>query len=81
VPFLGHALDAIRAGEMTRAMIIGKGSLFLGRLTNLADGASFIVEKPETRETDKTQAASLTRDDVKSAILEALSDLAASLRK
>ena len=27
-------------------MIIGKGSLFLGRLTNLADGASFIMEGP-----------------------------------
>ena len=39
VPFIGHAVDAINAGKMTRAMIIGKGSLFLGRLTNLADGA------------------------------------------
>ena len=25
-------------------MIIGKGSLFLARLTNLSDGASFIIE-------------------------------------
>ena len=26
-------------------MIIGKGSLFLGRLTNLFDGTSFIIQK------------------------------------
>ena len=35
VPFMGFAREAILKGEMTRAMIIGKGSLFLGRMTNL----------------------------------------------
>ncbi len=29
---------------MSRAMIIGKGSLFLGRMTNLFDGISFLME-------------------------------------
>ena len=46
VPYIGHALEALKAGTIKRAMIIGKGSLFLGRLTNLADGASFIMEGP-----------------------------------
>jgi betaine reductase len=81
VPFLGHAVDAIRAGEMTRAMIIGKGSLFLGRLTNLADGLSFIIEKPSALRMDERPDSSLTREDVKDAILDALSDLAVYLRK
>jgi hypothetical protein len=45
VPFIGHARDMIRQGKIKRAMIIGKGSLFLGRLTSLFDGVSFIIEE------------------------------------
>jgi betaine reductase len=44
IPFLGHALDRISAGEMQRAMFIAKGSLFLGRMTQMSDGVSIIVE-------------------------------------
>jgi hypothetical protein len=51
VPFLGHAVDAIAGGSMQRAMIIGKGSLFLARLTNLSDGASFLVEAASSKPT------------------------------
>jgi hypothetical protein len=29
-------------------MVVAKGSLFLGRMTQLADGMSFILEKPES---------------------------------
>lgn len=74
VPFLGHAVDAIKAGDMTRSMIIGKGSLFLGRITNLADGASFMVEKAE-----KT-AGPVSKADVEEVILEVLADLAKNLK-
>lgn len=45
VPFIGHALEMILSEKISRAMIIGKGSLFLGRMTNLFDGVSFIIEK------------------------------------
>lgn len=45
VPFIGWARERILEGSMKRAMIIGKGSLFLGRMTNLFDGISFIMEK------------------------------------
>jgi len=45
VPFLGHCIDFMEAGKLNRVMIVGKGSLFLGRLTNLFDGVSFILEK------------------------------------
>ncbi len=79
VPYLGHAVDAIREGAIRRAMIIGKGSLFLARLTNLADGASFIVEAPSGAEA--APAAGVTKDEVKAYLLEALSELADSLQK
>lgn len=44
VPYLPWARDAMLAGRMRRALFLGKGSLFLGRMTNLADGASLLVE-------------------------------------
>lgn len=44
VPYLGHAHAAMRRGELHRAMIVAKGSLFLGRMTQLVDGVSFVVE-------------------------------------
>jgi glycine/sarcosine/betaine reductase complex component C subunit beta len=76
VPYLGHAVDAIASGAMKRAMIIGKGSLFLARMTNLSDGASFFVEASSGE-----PAGSLTRDEVKNVLLDALADLANSLKK
>ena len=45
VPVIGPVRDAIMAGEIRRAMIIGKGSLFLGRMTNLFDGVSVLLER------------------------------------
>jgi glycine/sarcosine/betaine reductase complex component C subunit beta len=77
VPFMGHAADAINAGKMTRAMIIGKGSLFLGRLTNLADGASFLIEKPQPKQAEAT----VSKEEIRELILESLGELAASLKK
>jgi betaine reductase len=44
VCYLGHAVRAMRAGRMKRALFMAKGSLFLGRMTEAADGVSFIVE-------------------------------------
>jgi betaine reductase len=76
VPFMGHASEAIKKGEMNRAMIIGKGSLFLGRLTNLADGASLMLEKPG----QGGAAQAVDKADVEGVILEVLGDLAAKLR-
>lgn len=45
IPFLGHAIDAIKQGKMTNAMFVARGSLFLGRMTQLSDGLSFLLEK------------------------------------
>lgn len=45
IPFLAHAIDGIMAGNMERAMFLAKGSLFLGRMTHMSDGMSFILER------------------------------------
>ena len=45
IVYLGHALDALRNNEIRNALFISKGSLFLGRMTQLSDGCSFLVEK------------------------------------
>ena len=44
VPYLGPLMDDCKSGKVQKAMIIGKGSLFLGRMTNLFDGVSFVVQ-------------------------------------
>jgi hypothetical protein len=44
VPWLPHALRALRAGELESTMLLAKGSLFLGRMTELADGLSVMIE-------------------------------------
>lgn len=77
VPYLGHARDDIKAGKINRAMIIGKGSLFLGRLTNLADGASFLVEAASPA----GAGAGVNKEEVRELLLDALQDLASSLEK
>jgi betaine reductase len=45
VPFLGHARQRLLSGEIERSMFVAKGSLFLGRMTNLSDGMSFVLER------------------------------------
>ena len=45
VPYLGHARRGLTAGRLTRTMFAGKGSLFLGRMTQLPDGLSLILER------------------------------------
>jgi glycine/sarcosine/betaine reductase complex component C subunit beta len=48
LPYLAHAREAMRAGTMQRAMFVAKGSLFLGKMTNMADGMSVLVESRES---------------------------------
>jgi len=50
IPFLGHARDMIMKGEIKNSMFVGKGSLFLGKMTNLSDGMSFLIQQNDRRE-------------------------------
>jgi hypothetical protein len=44
VPWLPHALRGLRDGDLASTMLLAKGSLFLGRMTELADGLSVLIE-------------------------------------
>lgn len=76
VPYIGPCRDAILNSEIKRAMVIGKGSLFLGRMTNLFDGVSFIIEENMGM---AEEAATVSEDQVKALIGEAMRDFANSL--
>jgi len=62
VPYLGFVRDDIMSGRINRSMIVGKGSLFLGRMTNLFDGVSFILQNNSGGEegTETLETGSLT---------------------
>lgn len=45
VPYLGHAIKNMKSGKLNNTMLLAKGSLFLGRLTQLSDGISLLLEK------------------------------------
>ena len=60
---------------MNRVMIIGKGSLFLGRMTNLFDGVSFIIQK----NTAENEQGAVSEDEVRKLIAKAMKDFAASI--
>jgi betaine reductase len=45
IPYLGHAVRGLSDGALRRVMLSGKGSLFLGRMTQLADGLSLILDR------------------------------------
>lgn len=45
IPYIGHGAQAILDGQIKNFMIVGKGSLFLGRMTNQFDGMSVLVER------------------------------------
>lgn len=75
IPYMGHARTALLNKEIQRVMIIGKGSLFLGRLTNLFDGLSFLME-PNQGKREETHAST---DEIRRLIAEALRGFAANL--
>ena len=74
-PAIGFIRNDILAGKIKNAMIIGKGSLFLGRMTNLFDGASFIIQANSGPEAP----AGVSEDEVKKMIAKSLREFAATL--
>ena len=76
VPYIGFARNDILAGSIKRVMIIGKGSLFLGRMTNLFDGVSFVIEANEGAAPAET---GVSEEEVKKLIAKAMREFAATL--
>ena len=44
VPWIPHALQRLRSGDLRSTMLLAKGSLFLGRMTQMWDAVSVILE-------------------------------------
>lgn len=47
LPYLAHALPRLRDGSLRNAFFIAKGSLFLGKMTNMADGMSVPLDRAD----------------------------------
>ena len=76
VPCIGFMRQDMLDGKIKNAMVVGKGSLFLGRMTNLFDGVSFVMEaNPGKKEEEK----GVSEEEVKGLIAKALKDFAAGL--
>ncbi|HYE82125.1 MAG TPA: glycine/sarcosine/betaine reductase complex component C subunit beta [Clostridia bacterium] len=78
VPYLGFAREELTSGKLNKAMLIGKGSLFLGRMTNQFDGVSVIIERNSGKE---NPTAEVSEEKIKSMIAEAMKAFAAYLLK
>ncbi len=73
VPIVGHGIEHIKNGRLDNFMIVGKGSLFLGRMTNLFDGVSILVEKNSG---NVDNGSGVSKDEVKSMVADAMKDFA-----
>ncbi|MBS4536604.1 ketoacyl-ACP synthase III family protein [Clostridium sp. D2Q-14] len=78
VPYVGFARKDMLDGNINRAMIVGKGSLFLGRMTNLFDGVSVVIEKNNGV---LDEATGVSEEKIRSMVAEAMRDFASHLLK
>lgn len=76
VPALGFACQDIKDGKIKNLMVIGKGSLFLGRMTDLFDGVSVVIQG-NTGKTDDKETGS--EEEIKALIAKSFKDFAQSL--
>lgn len=77
VPIIGHGIDKILDGSMKRFMVIGKGSLFLGRMTNQFDGVSIVIEK----NSGEKENNDISKDEIKIMIANKMEEFAKTLLK
>lgn len=76
VPVVGFARQYMMEGKLKNFMLIGKGSLFLGRMTNLFDGISIVVEKnPGIVD----EGRNISKEEVKHIVAETLRDFASQM--
>lgn len=79
VPYLGFALEDLTTGDFNRVMIVGKGSLFLGRMTNLFDGVSIIIERNSGETAQEEGVSEDLKSVIKAEVANALRNFAQSL--
>ena len=74
VPIVGHGIEHIKNGVLNNFMIVGKGSLFLGRMTNLFDGVSILVEK--NKGIEENAENTISKEEVKIMVADAMKEFA-----
>lgn len=75
-------IDDIKTGKIERAMLIGKGSLFLGRMTNLFDGVSILIQKNSGETGEATsETGSSDSQEIRNFLAEALRKISEDLTK
>lgn len=80
IPYAGHAIKDLTEGDYNRVMFVGKGSLFLGRMTNLFDGVSIVMERNDGKMEDESSVSSESeKDQIKKVIAESMRKLAENL--
>lgn len=75
VPLIGFGRQFILDGKLKNFMVIGKGSLFLGRMTNLFDGISIVIEE----NTGIAEEGKVSKEQIKSMVAESLREFASHL--
>ena len=78
VPYLGFAISDLTKGNYNRVMIIGKGSLFLGRMTNLFDGVSIMIER-NSGEIETNETSVELKEEIKKSVAQALREFAKNM--
>ena len=78
VPYIGFAIEDLTKGDKNRAMFVGKGSLFLGRMTNLFDGMSFVVERNSQKTSSDTDASNggVSKDEIRKILADSIRKMA-----
>lgn len=76
IPYAGFAIDQLTNGNLNKVMIVGKGSLFLGRMTNLFDGVSIVVERNDGQGESK---AGMDKETIRKMIAESMRAFATQL--
>lgn len=79
VPLMGVIREELLEGKIKRAMVIGKGSLFLGRMTDLFDGISLIVEPNQGLSAQAEMAAEDIKNQIRTTLAEVMEQVADSL--
>lgn len=79
VPYLGFAREELMDKKINRAMFVGKGSLFLGRMTNLFDGISFVLQQNSKTDGAEEISETISEDKVRKMIAASLKEFAKHL--
>ncbi len=82
VPYLGHGREAIIHNDINNFMVVGKGSLFLGRMTNQFDGISILIEKNtglSTAQAAEFDGLGFEKNEARKLVAEAMKDVAERL--